>query len=410
MMNSLPIKKVPGYGGKLGELMMSSLNVTTVGDILTDLGGLDKLVTHFGVSQAQDIWKTLNGVNDDIVKPRAAQSIISCGKQFPDKLSLIGESAWRNDGSVNIWVKNLCSQLTERLDDDRVQYNRFPKSLGVSIGLNSSSSCSISSKHVSESCGFPGLNDVAQIESCIMTMLKSLLRSYLAEANKATTSVGVAFSGDTSDSAPRLKMQDIIITSLFVKASSFSNLTVEKERITRFFSNLPVSPSGSPLHKKAVSGDITTGIQAPASNSPQMVVKNEIEKSKKSGIQVYFSMQDDNLKKRKLGSKLMNITSNIPGDKKNDRMTQESFGEDSCYSNEDIDLDVLDALPDDIKDEVLNAICSKSEKKQRVDLLSSDCKSHSKKDITSVNSTRGGRGDSSKVKSGNLASFFSVKD
>lgn len=343
MLNALPIEKIPGYGGKLGETVKTAMGINTVGELQSDPDGLAKLVARFGAGQGQDIWRTLSGIDDNIVKARSAQSIISCGKQFPEKLALSGVAAWKPAGDVEVWVHNLCSELTERLTDDQGMHNRAPKLFGVSAQFKLLKIAGGGeAKGMSESCPMPGTP--AQMEAAAGTMLRNLLGTFI---DGVAPGLSACFGSGNDESAIKLSVDTVSISSLFVKASSFCTIPEEKERITRFFNPGPgcaVQPNFDSLSTTSTRElSDATGSQLPPDIKSYFMNRNCNGRDEKSPL----SPDDSPSKRRKVTNDDAQAVAEHHG----------------AYDQSNVDLDVLAALPDELRHEILNEMCTVAERK-----------------------------------------------
>ncbi|GFT44880.1 DNA polymerase eta [Nephila pilipes] len=135
---TIPIKKVRNLGGKLGEQVMLKLNAKTMEDLLN----LPKaqFVNNFGDKTGTWLYNVSRGIENETVTPRQLPKSIGCGKNFPGKSSL------NTKEKVKHWLKQLASELEERLLKDLENNHRIARLLTVSIRNTSTPGYSTVSK------------------------------------------------------------------------------------------------------------------------------------------------------------------------------------------------------------------------------------------------------------------------
>ena len=133
LMENMPISRVPGFGGKLGEAL-STLDATVV--TFGDIRRIDERVIRdkFGDDIGTKILNSSKGIDTELVKQRSLCQAIGCGKSFTHQKSLNSKSL--DDGVVLHWLNELSKELMERVESDTEMNLRKPKNLtiGVSIG------------------------------------------------------------------------------------------------------------------------------------------------------------------------------------------------------------------------------------------------------------------------------------
>ncbi|GFR09512.1 DNA polymerase eta [Trichonephila clavata] len=135
---TIPIKKVRNLGGKLGEQVTLKLNANTMEDLLN----LPKtqFVNSFGDKTGTWLYNVSRGIENEPVTPRQLPKSIGCGKNFPGKSSLDTKE------KVKHWVKQLATELEERLLKDQENNHRVARLLTVSIRNTSTAGYSTVSK------------------------------------------------------------------------------------------------------------------------------------------------------------------------------------------------------------------------------------------------------------------------
>ncbi|GFY44293.1 DNA polymerase eta [Trichonephila inaurata madagascariensis] len=135
---TIPIKKVRNLGGKLGEQVTLKLNANTMEDLLN----LPKtqFVNSFGDKTGTWLYNVSRGIENEPVTPRQLPKSIGCGKNFPGKSSLDTKE------KVKHWVKQLATELEERLLKDQENNHRVARLLTVNIRNTSTPGYSTVSK------------------------------------------------------------------------------------------------------------------------------------------------------------------------------------------------------------------------------------------------------------------------
>jgi hypothetical protein len=225
LLRSLPVDRIPGYGGKLGDSIMAEFGgAATIGEIISVPSALQQLVNKFGPNQAREIWSAFHGIETEEVKARALQAVISAGKQFPGGLMLVGAQAWQPGGDIEKWISNLSNQLFERLVEERDEHRRQARTLGISVNMRAVDEQGAvtdgDTKNVSESGQMPS----GQLSSVsIAHAATSLLKDVMSHMRRA-------------------QGKEWGISSLFLRAGGFVTLADQKAAITRFFASSEHSP------------------------------------------------------------------------------------------------------------------------------------------------------------------------
>jgi nucleotidyltransferase/DNA polymerase involved in DNA repair len=133
LMLDLPISRVVGFGGKLGEALaeFNGQKVETFRDVLAI--GRTELAAQF--SDETTIWM-LNcavGIDTRPVKDQGLVASIGCSKSFRQQNTL--PQAALHDGRVHRWLRELAEELDERVTTDSHLNSRKPKQLTVGISI-----------------------------------------------------------------------------------------------------------------------------------------------------------------------------------------------------------------------------------------------------------------------------------
>lgn len=124
LFSTLPICKVKGLGGKMGEILCEKLKVKFMGDLLNFSEGT--LQKHLDEKNGSWLYLMARGVDLEIVTQRMASKSIGCCKRFPGRNSITGIE------SLIHWLNELAGEIYERLEQDIVENNRTAKQMTVS--------------------------------------------------------------------------------------------------------------------------------------------------------------------------------------------------------------------------------------------------------------------------------------
>jgi nucleotidyltransferase/DNA polymerase involved in DNA repair len=135
LMKDLPYNRIQGLGGKLGSAIETVYGerVSTMGQILAV--PQPELAGHFGAETAQWLHDISHGIDHEPVVDRALPISIGCSKTFRGITRLT--PAHLADGRVLKWLKELASEVHERVTTDTKINSRVPRSLhaGASVKI-----------------------------------------------------------------------------------------------------------------------------------------------------------------------------------------------------------------------------------------------------------------------------------
>jgi nucleotidyltransferase/DNA polymerase involved in DNA repair len=135
LMKDLPYNRIQGLGGKLGSAIETVYGerVSTMGQILAVPQA--ELARHFGAETAQWLHDISHGIDHEPVVDRALPISIGCSKTFRGITRLT--PAHLADGTVLKWLKELASEVCERVAADTKTNSRTPRSLhaGASVKI-----------------------------------------------------------------------------------------------------------------------------------------------------------------------------------------------------------------------------------------------------------------------------------
>jgi len=130
LLEHLPIDRIRGLGGNLGEELSEILGVTTIGGLAkTDR---KTLLMALGRDEKKTLWvqRAARGVDDDPVKERSAPKSIATSKTFRGAMCL------ETTDQVLKWIGELAEELSERTELDGQDWKRHPKTLTLGIRSN----------------------------------------------------------------------------------------------------------------------------------------------------------------------------------------------------------------------------------------------------------------------------------
>lgn len=149
LFHPMPVSRLRGLGGKLGEDIMAKLNVSTVGDLaqlpLTTLEAVYPKSVDEEKSMAHHLFEISRGICMEEVSERTIEKSMSSGKTFRGALAL----SVSDEATVLSWISELLGSLLERLEDDYDTNTRLPGLLSLSIRVVGSHA------HASKSCKAP---------------------------------------------------------------------------------------------------------------------------------------------------------------------------------------------------------------------------------------------------------------
>lgn len=149
LFHPMPVSRLRGLGGKLGEGVMTRLKVATVGDLAQV--PLTVLETEYPTSNQEEnsiashLYEISRGICMEDVSERTIEKSMSSGKTFRGALAL----SVIDEVTVFNWISELLGSLLERLEDDYDTNMRLPGLLSLSVKLVGSHS------HASKSCRAP---------------------------------------------------------------------------------------------------------------------------------------------------------------------------------------------------------------------------------------------------------------
>nr|XP_043634126.1 DNA polymerase eta [Erigeron canadensis] len=169
LLEPLPIKKMKQLGGKLGSSLQTDLGVNTVGDLLQF--SEEKLQEFYGVNTGTWLWNIARGISGDEVEGRVLPKSHGSGKTFP------GPRALKTLSAVENWLKELCDELSERLQSDLEKNKRIAHTLTLHANAYKSTDTDSHKKFPSKSC--PLRYGAGKMQEDAVNLFQAGLREYL---------------------------------------------------------------------------------------------------------------------------------------------------------------------------------------------------------------------------------------
>ncbi|XP_058128932.1 DNA polymerase eta [Anopheles ziemanni] len=121
---TLPVKKVKGLGGKLGEQVCEVLKIKFMSELEQFPESL--LQQHFEERMGSWMYLMARGIDLEAVTAKFHSKSIGCCKRFPGKNAITGLA------TLTHWLSELATEVAERLEKDLDENNRTAKLLTVS--------------------------------------------------------------------------------------------------------------------------------------------------------------------------------------------------------------------------------------------------------------------------------------
>ncbi|XP_058468016.1 DNA polymerase eta [Malaya genurostris] len=124
MYQTLPIKKIKGLGGKLGDQVCEVLKV----QYMSELAKFPEKLLQCNFDERIGSWMFLiaKGIDLEAVTPKFNSKSIGCCKRFPGKNAIGGVATLKH------WLSELAAEIQERLEKDMNENNRIAKQITVS--------------------------------------------------------------------------------------------------------------------------------------------------------------------------------------------------------------------------------------------------------------------------------------
>ena len=133
LMHCLPINRVAGFGGKLGDSLsdFGGRKLEKFSDLIEV--GKSELSASFGEETTIWMLNAAAGIDHTPVEQRALTASIGCGKSYRQKNTLPPIAL--QDGRVLHWLRELSEELEERVQVDTDMHSRKPKQITVGLSI-----------------------------------------------------------------------------------------------------------------------------------------------------------------------------------------------------------------------------------------------------------------------------------
>ncbi|XP_050087867.1 DNA polymerase eta [Anopheles aquasalis] len=121
---TLPVKKVKGLGGKLGDQVCELLKIKFMSEMVQFPESL--LQQHFDERLGSWMYLMARGIDLEAVTAKFHSKSIGCCKRFPGKNAITGLATLQH------WLNELATEIVERLEKDLDENNRTAKQMTVS--------------------------------------------------------------------------------------------------------------------------------------------------------------------------------------------------------------------------------------------------------------------------------------
>ncbi|XP_052865482.1 DNA polymerase eta [Anopheles cruzii] len=121
---TLPVKKVKGLGGKLGDQVCELLKIQFMSELVQFPEAL--LQQHFDERLGSWMYLMARGIDLETVTAKFHSKSIGCCKRFPGKNAITGLATLQH------WLNELATEVVERLEKDLDENNRTAKQMTVS--------------------------------------------------------------------------------------------------------------------------------------------------------------------------------------------------------------------------------------------------------------------------------------
>ena len=313
LFHPLPLGRIRGLGGKFGISIAEQFHIETVGQLAEiSRPQLEQMVPK----SAQFLFDISRGLCTEPVTPRTKPKSIECSKTFRGQLAIHVEDTKR----LQKWIGELCSELQERLQQDNDEYSRITASIKVSVQFHFQRS------FLSKQMRAP--RNLSSYHKTASDMIRSLIETTQKKLSGAE--------------AKKLK-----ITGMGIGGMQFVDVAEGSSSILSFAT---AKESSSP--SKAC---------APGQSRTTNGLKRFVAEPKRTGVELWLKQSqqnssDDPHPKRAKTASTDSSDISLP---KSLSATATSKNESQAMtlpSMEEVDLEVLNALPKDLQRQIIGDI------------------------------------------------------
>lgn len=239
----LPIGRIRGLGGDFGERVARDLQATTIGEVVAV--PQRRLEQLYGEATAEWLWHLVRGQDGEKVEDRAHAKSVGCGKTF-----------YRNNlasfEQVHRWLTQLACELTERLAADAELNERVPQLVTVSFQAAGVVPVPPGQQRpqgpVRPNQPYPGNQNVSRSAPLSVSLEQLQEAPQAVQALLADTALGLVQKWQRQRKETHLPSQGRLppmhLATLFLVAGKFLEIG-QKSRITSFFTNAKTSDGAS---------------------------------------------------------------------------------------------------------------------------------------------------------------------
>jgi hypothetical protein len=233
IMTTLPLSKLKGFGGKLGQQLKTEFGVTLAGE----LSQIEETALNARFDSSQCKWMLLaaKGELDEPLTPRTLPENVTCGKTFRGATGLsLGEffpavipavAPTSSSPVVLRWLKELSEELMGRLNSLAKTHSRIAKQVSVSFSVEQPGNSSFSPMRLSKSLTLSVKYDADSLALTLHQHIKHCL---------------------TRSSIPPSTLAALRITALFLTGNSFETRASGEQAINHYFSAAKHTPTPPP--------------------------------------------------------------------------------------------------------------------------------------------------------------------
>lgn len=222
---TLPIQKVQGLGGKLGERICIELNVQHMAELLQF--SKEELQRRYEEKNGQWLYNLARGIDiEHTVKPRLVPKSISCSKMFPR------QNAIKDLTTLKHWLQEIAQDVVDRVEEDELDNNRRAKQMVVSFTQ------SINNKDVScsRTVNITAIDNESIVNDAI-NVIKKNTKTFFKPGDANSLNNPIKLLGFNVCKFESSNKPNKTIGDLFSKGQKTSVDTVEKSNISKDESN-----------------------------------------------------------------------------------------------------------------------------------------------------------------------------
>jgi DNA polymerase eta len=390
LLGPLPIGRIKGLGGDFGDRVARDLQATTIGEVVQ--APQRRLEQLYGESTAEWLWHLVRGVDGEKVEDRANAKSIGCGKTF------YGRNNLRSLEQVHRWLAQLAGELTERLASDAELNERVPQLLTVSfqaVGVAKPDQQQQQQPQQQQPQGpvrpnqpFPGNQNFSRSAPLAVSVEQLQDNPQAVQTLLADLALGLVqkWQRQREEAHPMGQgpLPPLRLATLFLTAGKFLEIT-QKSKITSFFNHAGSNSSSAAVAAEAAATAAATAdsgatagpagagaaaaarssslpspfkIKLPSSSAPASAASSSPAAAAPTGR--------GGGGKRKAASGGGGLEEFLIRKKEQQQQQQQQQQEQgSLPAPEEVDPDVLAALPPHIREEVLAAMNQRQQKQQQ---------------------------------------------